>query len=132
VRVTVGEAAQQVTRPATHVEHAAGRGDGRHRERGGASGNLMVQPATPAAVIFGRSVVECGQVTVRRHRSSVAPSGVLPPRVGIATQQFFGVVRVIDFRRTVGGGPAKSTALGNDRVQFAPAHRRVVATASEK
>src|SRR6516165_2473097 len=100
----------------------------------------MVQPATPTAVIFGRSVVERGQVTVGRHPSSLPlprnPTArsifVRIRRVGISAQQFLGVVGVVDLRRIVAVGPAKAPAVGDHGVPFAPARPAVVAAAGEK
>ena len=60
VREVARQAAQQMTRAASDVEYAAGRGGARHGESGGALGNLMVQPAAKAAVILACSIVKRG------------------------------------------------------------------------
>ncbi len=62
--VTAGQLSEQITCPAAHVEQTVGSGSGGHSESGGAVGDLVMQPAPPAAVVSGGTIVERGDVPI--------------------------------------------------------------------
>jgi hypothetical protein len=67
----------------------------------------------------------------RRARSASSTFG-LTRRVGIAAEKFVGVVSMVDRSGTAAIRPAKSPAVGDPGVPFAPARHAVVTPASEK
>lgn len=66
--VAAGQRSEQIPRPTSHIEYPVGRWSDGHREIRRAIGDLVVQPAAPAALVSIRAVVERGDVPVWRHR----------------------------------------------------------------